>query len=169
MGWTESPPFFTSVTESIADVANQRLASHQWYPKHHLADDAEFAPTDEESLEPSQLIHKATVPHPLACPPYKLLQAALSELEVYVDDFIMLYQGSPLARNKARDVLLHTIDDILRPLSTSDGPMRQEPISVKKITARRCTLDNAQGHPWVDYRHGQNDLRASSVSTCPSA
>ncbi|MGH8338032.1 MAG: hypothetical protein ACRETL_14690 [Gammaproteobacteria bacterium] len=52
-------------------------------------------------------------------------------VDVYVDDFLALAQGSP--RRQLRCLLFHTIDTVLRPLVPSDGPHRKEPISVKKL------------------------------------
>jgi hypothetical protein len=42
MGWTESPPYFTTATETVADLANQRVGVRQttdcrcWLLHHHL-------------------------------------------------------------------------------------------------------------------------------------
>lgn len=57
----------------------------------------------------------------------------LSYTDVYVDDFISLIQGSRRRRRYARRVLMHTIDEIFRPLDESQGSVHKEPISVKKL------------------------------------
>jgi hypothetical protein len=36
MGWTESPPYFCAVTETIADVANERILKGRSPASHHL-------------------------------------------------------------------------------------------------------------------------------------
>jgi len=36
MGWCNSPPIFCTATETMADVANQRLLPHTWYGAHPL-------------------------------------------------------------------------------------------------------------------------------------
>ena len=41
MGWKNSPPIFTTATETIADLANQRLSSHIRPPPHKMDDAAE--------------------------------------------------------------------------------------------------------------------------------
>ena len=44
MGWVNSPPAFSTGTETIADVANERLRSASYQPPpHHLDDMAEAA------------------------------------------------------------------------------------------------------------------------------
>ncbi len=41
MGWKNSPPIFTTATETIADLTNQRLQRHLHAPPHHLNEMAE--------------------------------------------------------------------------------------------------------------------------------
>ena len=41
MGWSNSPPIFSTATETIADLANERLTSNVDMPPHHLDDLAE--------------------------------------------------------------------------------------------------------------------------------
>ena len=36
MGWTQSPPYFCAVTETIADLTNQRLHQRRSSRPHHL-------------------------------------------------------------------------------------------------------------------------------------
>ena len=36
MGWKNSPPIFSAVTETIADLTNQRIESSAEPPSHHL-------------------------------------------------------------------------------------------------------------------------------------
>jgi hypothetical protein len=52
MGWTESPPYFTVATETVVDLANQRLRNHWKPPPHRLEALAERVPP--KPLEPSQ-------------------------------------------------------------------------------------------------------------------
>ena len=44
MGWTESPPYFTTATETVADIANQRLQNRWQPPPHRLEQLAETPP-----------------------------------------------------------------------------------------------------------------------------
>ena len=39
MGWTESPPAFCALTETIADIANDRLDDETYNPEDHKFDD----------------------------------------------------------------------------------------------------------------------------------
>ena len=63
MGWKNSPPVFSAVTKTIADLANQRIESGVEPPSHHLDEAAEAidAPNPmTDALEP------AATPHPCA-------------------------------------------------------------------------------------------------------
>ena len=122
MGWTESPPAFSAVTETIADVINARLESLQAMPPPH-------------SLE-----GLATQPTPLAAPPasdqYPVLETgpirpALAYVDVYVDDFVKLAQGWYNAIRVRRHTY-HAIDEVFRPNDPNDVN-RKDPISIKKL------------------------------------
>jgi hypothetical protein len=53
--------------------------------------------------------------------------------DVYVDDFISLAQGNTKRRGTVRRQLLHTIDQVFRPLECADSHFWHEPISVKTL------------------------------------
>jgi hypothetical protein len=36
MGWTNSPPYFCAITETVADVTNNKIRRHQQQPPHRL-------------------------------------------------------------------------------------------------------------------------------------
>jgi len=55
-----------------------------------------------------------------------------------VDDFIGLAQDLTNER-RVRRILLHAIDDVIRPLQKSDGPYRREPVSLKKLRQGDCS------------------------------
>jgi hypothetical protein len=132
MGWTESPPYFTVATETVADITNQRLRN-QWQPlPHRLEKFADVAPA--VPLPPSQQRDGPTaVPRPTTIPQRHHLQRPIANVDVFVDDFIGMCQGSTTRRNKIRRVLLHSLDDVLRPLEKGDNPHRKEPASDKKL------------------------------------
>lgn len=65
-------------------------------------------------------------------------QQPLSKLEVFVDDFVGLSQQYVNGR-RVRTVLLHAIDDVLRPLDKNDHPSRREPVSLKKLRQGDCS------------------------------
>ena len=80
MGWTESPPAFSSVTETIADVVNANLESHQAIPPSHPLE------ASASTLVP--------VPDPNATNQYPVLDTGpIRPCLAYVDNFIKLAQG----------------------------------------------------------------------------
>ena len=132
MGWTNSPPLFTAVTETIADVTNQRLLKRRKVSPHQLEDLADSPPPDPRS-PPSGAAD--SVPWPSSRDPC-LNQRGLrptAYVDVFVDDFLGLAQGNTDRLKYVRRVLLHTIDDVFRPLDDSDSSARKEPVSVKKL------------------------------------
>jgi hypothetical protein len=75
-------------------------------------------------------------------------QRILAAIDVFVDDFIGAAQGSTHRLHRIRRILMHAIDDVLRPLDSADPPYRSEPISVKKLRqgdARWSTLKKVLG------------------------
>ena len=123
MGWTESPPYFCAATETIADLANtalqqptqlgpHRLEGHA-YPKH-VPTQADLTP-----LPPNRQDNLHTSP--------------LQYVDVYLDDIVGLVQGHPDDLVVLPRAILHSIDDVFRPLQASDGPHREEPTSLKKL------------------------------------
>ena len=69
-----------------------------------------------------------TPPHRTASPAAR----PLAYVDVYVDDFIAVAQGTPRALRTIRRHLLHSIDAVFAPLSPADTH-GTEPISVKKL------------------------------------
>ncbi len=125
MGWTESPPYFCMVTESITDDANLALHRHG-IPLPHRLD------TVADTL--------ATTPTPCRWPDLDLERnpllpgsRPLRAFDVFVDDFIGLAQGTPAQLTDTRRILFHAIDKVLRPLDAHDPPSRQEAVSLKKL------------------------------------
>lgn len=88
MGWENSPPAFTTATETIADLANGCLKSGQVAKPHHLDDraaglDKLEGPSETPGQKP-RVAPDPSIPsqkHPVA------------EVDVYVDDFIAVAQG----------------------------------------------------------------------------
>lgn len=131
MGWVESPPYFTSVTETACDLLNSALQRWAPSPPHRLET---VAATPPMAAPPSTtMTHQkedalrlagigSTVPRP----------SPLAYADVYVDDFILTAQTKRHRRRVLRTAL-HSIDQLLRPLSSADRPNRKEPVSVKKL------------------------------------
>jgi len=121
MGWTNSPPVFSTATETIADLANKRLNSNTTMAPHHLDKLAQSIPSPPPScrqvtpldltrdtssplVTPSDLTCD-TSPCPLVTPPLGGLtqdpslptsQNPLAYANIFVDDFVGAAQASHL-------------------------------------------------------------------------
>ena len=60
-------------------------------------------------------------------------KGALAYIDIFVDDFLGITQGNKAQQEEVKRALLHSLDDVLRPLSPMDLPTRQDPGSLKKI------------------------------------
>lgn len=136
MGWVESPPWFSAVTETGADLANRWLCRNlSTVPPHRL--DA-VCDTPPEPVVPQSTVPpvNTSVPAPSSIDPelarLQSIARRLQQFDIYVDDYIGLVQGSVDHRQKVQRVLLHTINKLFRPLAPDDPPERKEPVSVKK-------------------------------------
>ena len=68
----------------------------------------------------------------------------LSYIDIFVDDFVGLaqqYHPNVVNSNarRVRRILLHAIDDVIRPLEEQDNPFRKEPVSLKKLKGGDCS------------------------------
>ena len=122
MGWTESPPAFSSVTETIADLVNEALESDQVIPPPHTLE--ALASTPVQISNPHS---KDDFPIQDVGP----IRPPLAYVDVYVDDFIKLAQGWANALRVRRHTY-HNIDRVFRPNDEADHD-RKDPISVKKL------------------------------------
>jgi hypothetical protein len=125
MGWVESPPYFTAVTETACDLANARLHNPAPLPHHPLEPVSQTPPPDTKpsaDWTPRLAAHGSARPRP---PP-------LAYTDVYVDDFVLAAQ-TKRQRQRVLRATLHSIDAVLRPLASDDRPSRKEPVSVKKL------------------------------------
>ena len=122
MGWTESPPAFSSVTETITDVINESLEreADTIAPAHDL----EPAASTSVPLLPS-------IPDPSPIIEAGPIRPRLAYVDCFVDDFIKLCQGW-LNGIRVRRATYHIIDSILRPNDSSDT-YREFPISLRKL------------------------------------
>ena len=71
----------------------------------------------------------------------------LSYVNIFVDDFIGTAQQSSNC-DRVRQTLLHTINDVFRPLSPDDSTTCSEPVSLKKLPVGDClwsTVNNVLG------------------------
>jgi hypothetical protein len=134
MGWTESPPYFCAATETVTDVANQRALNNWTPPPHRLDKASDSRPANEEPSSSSSSSKAATATDlPDTIPNRAFKKRLLSRFDVFVDDFIGMGQGNRKQLTNLRRILLHTLDEVFRPLEADDSPSRKEPASVKKL------------------------------------
>ena len=141
MGWTESPPYFCTTTETIVDLAN--LYSHStWDPPSHPLEvpSATAAPWDGHltiTVPPPDLqVDRPPKTMVRMRPPTRLQRRApaLRYADVYIDDEILVAQGPAHVLNKFRRQAFHINDRVFRPNDGQDDPsIRREPISAKKL------------------------------------
>ncbi|KAL3826648.1 hypothetical protein ACHAXA_009089 [Cyclostephanos tholiformis] len=141
MGWKNSPPIFSTATETIADIVNARITAFAPHLPHHLNDMAELILSlplalGGSTIAPLLVTHDPSLPS---------LSTSLAYVDVYVDNFVGAAQCSPAGsqdldnRRCVRRLLLQAVDDVFRPLSHGDGPDRREPVSMKKLAAGDCS------------------------------
>ena len=152
MGWVQSPPSFSGMSETACDDANARLkSSPEAAPAHRLEalagafDDLSHSmvPRPREDTEHGADRKLASIPgvealtpapEALAPPSNMALTKPLGHTDVFVDDFILLGQGGKRRMKGMRRHLLHAIDSVLaRP--AADEPHRNEAASIKKLKA----------------------------------
>jgi hypothetical protein len=154
MGWTDSPPHFSSATETITDLAN-RWMPHWNPPMHPLEPQAAAQP---ESLSPRVVFTGPVIQPPITCLPqppaslelgqgrtvpappttYNILRrrtrAPAQHADVYVDDELLVAQGCPKELARLRRVLMHINDLVFRPNDQGDTHTgRREPMSLSKF------------------------------------
>ena len=142
MGWKNSPPIFSTATETIADITNQRLSDYHYHPKLHHLDEvaAEVILPDKPASTTATVDISVAVPVPSTRDPsLPTTGSPLQYVDIFVDDFVSLAQAPYLRR--VRRALLHSIDDVIRPVSSTDSPFRREPVSLKKLRQGDCSWD----------------------------
>ncbi|CAK9058977.1 Uncharacterized protein (Fragment), partial [Durusdinium trenchii] len=129
MGWKNSPPAFTTATETIADLANGALKAGQMMQSHPLDERAARLDKIVESIAKDSVAASQIKPDP-SIPSQ---EQPLAEVDVYVDDFIAVAQGDRDRLKKVRATVLHSIDSVFRPNDERDPKTRSEPVSLKKL------------------------------------
>ena len=124
MGWIESPPYFTAFTETACDRANAMSRSQDPHLQavHRLEVISATPPVDQAIALPSAW--RPTIQGTKRLP--------VSQVDVYVDDFLLMAQTEHHKRKVLRSTL-SAIDEVFRPLMPSDPSERKEPASVKKM------------------------------------
>ena len=140
MGWTESPPYFCSATETAVDLINLH-AAHSWDPPRHPLEPAAGTQPPQDGW------HCITVPTPTFSPPSRLPvppqlppaqrrhhRPPLAYGDVFVDDEILLAQGTSHQLHHFKRQALHINDWIFQANDHHDNPtVRKEPISESKL------------------------------------
>ena len=155
MGWTNSPPIFSTATETIADLANMPLRQIAHPLPHHLDELAQSI----QATPPAPPSDMSSLPPIARDPSLPTTGQPLSYTDVFVDDFVGAAQCSAMALlpapaplpapttsdlpldnlQRVRRILLHAVDNVLRPLEPSDPPERREPVSMKKLLEGDCS------------------------------
>ena len=158
MGWVESPPYFSTLTETACDLANNNLRSRPRRRRstvHRLEAVASTPPDDAVAyVGKGAAISHAEHERDQIRPP-------VASVDVYVDDFLLLAQTENNKQQVLRETL-HSIDDVLRPLNPSDPPHRKEPASVKKMLKGDACWSTAKRVLGWDI-----DTRASTIHLPP--
>ena len=149
MGWTQSPPTFSTMSETIADLTNSSFSSNPRCQQLHRLDEAAAALDDFSQQPLSRGPDDATATarllalHPdvavnepedeTTCPPSnRQFNRPIGETDVFVDDFIQAGQGGHQRMKALRNHLLHAIDTVLAQPNL-DETHRNEAISLKKL------------------------------------
>jgi hypothetical protein len=126
VGWKESPPIFTAATKTITDLANVAIKEGVLQKPHRLELVAETDSNIISSLAQRQLrTDNRKWQHVQG-------QQPVGQWDVYINEFIGMVQVGKARRRCVKRALLHSLDKVLRGLSSTDGPFRQEPVSIKK-------------------------------------
>ena len=130
MGWKNSPPLFCTATETVADLSNEALRTHQPSKQHLLYNRAESLEPPPAPLLTQEHANLTRDPY-LRRPNNKLL----AYVDVFVDDFLGLAQGPRHRRRHVRRTQFHALDKVFRPLYRQDANQRKEVLSLKKLDA----------------------------------
>jgi hypothetical protein len=128
MGWVESPPYFTILTETACDLSNHRLRARAERPRlpiHRLEAVAATPPPGSGLVRKQGRATRHVRPRTQGRPP-------VAAVDVYVDDFLLMAQTQSQRTQVMRNTL-QAIDEVFRPLHLQDPPHRKEPASVKKM------------------------------------
>jgi hypothetical protein len=116
MGYIESAPFFCALTETVADLINHSWALAGLAPVHPL----------EQFTRPPE----PTPPDPTLLP--TPTRDPLAYIDVFVNDFLALRQGTLGQLPQARGHIFYSIDLLFRP-NDAQHRHRKTPNSIKKL------------------------------------
>ena len=137
MGWMESVPYFCTPTETVADIANSKPSNvHQ--PPHPLEMLANTLPPERADTKPPIA---SSPPYPPVLRPY---QKPTRFTDIFIDDYLLGVQGGSTARLQHLRRLLHSIDEVFRPVDELDSSIRNHVPSVKKLLKGDAYLDTVK-------------------------
>ena len=121
MGWVESPPQFCAVTETVAHPSNTPLRekTQRLYAPYQLdqVSDLTVPGLDSPISGHLDIKHNRVVKS----------KGTLAYTDIFVDDFLGITQGNKARQEEVKRALLHSLDDVMHPLSPTDLPTRQDP------------------------------------------
>jgi hypothetical protein len=121
-----------AATETVADLANNKLQSRQASMPHRL----DVLSENHIVPEPHPLV-STSGPETLALPSGTWFHSSkpvpVKSWDVDVDDFVGMVQGNYKHRQHMKRSLLSSLDEVLRRVDGQDNVHRQEPASVKKM------------------------------------
>ena len=95
MGWVKSPPYFTTLTETICNLSNAKLGDPRYTGTPHRLETTATTPPPDTTISDRPRSGSASVPR---CP--------VAQVDVYVDDFLLLAQTQHQRQRVLRSALL---------------------------------------------------------------
>ena len=133
MGWSESPPYFCTATETARDIAEVNASRAIGSLKQHPLEAHTLPSHFELDTVATAAGYKRPQPNEIAAHHTALHKRPKHNIEVYVDDFILAVQTlDPEALRHYSRAMLHAIHEIFPPPSVS-GHQGEDPVSVKKL------------------------------------
>ena len=145
MGWKNSPPLFFTGTETVADLANESLRTHHPRKQHLLDIRAEAVEPPPAPLLTQEHANLTRDPY-LRRPNAKLL----AYVDVFVDDFLGLAQGTRHRRRHVRRTLFHALDKVFRVTGSAGRQPAQRSTNLEEARRRGLLLVNLPDHARVD-------------------
>lgn len=140
MGWVESPPYFTTATETASDLLNDILHTQTPLPPHPLKSLAATPPTEPVNSSPGLASKGVPVEGSTRRPP-------LVYGNVYVDDFILAAQTQRIHRRVLR-AALHSI----KPFALS--PRTIDQVAKNQCRSKSCAKGTHAGRGRKVYSAG---------------
>jgi len=120
--------------QSQANSANPNTSQHNDNPTQ---------PTTSQSNANAHPSNSSTTTPSLRDPSLPSIATDLQYINIFVDDFIALCQGTN-NRSRVRATLLHAIDSVFRPNDFYDDEFRREPVSLKKLRQGDCSWNTVK-------------------------